>query len=130
MSMADEPTNPSSDGDDHEDLDDRIGDGQQHDIVVPDTAEALREIWSQPPDETLGKMIALVTGLMLNEQRAVAAIVDEIMEDPEDFTAHEMAVRFALVTAAICSDQGVSPEHYARVPVLSAMRLLVLLVVH
>ncbi|HEY3905858.1 MAG TPA: hypothetical protein VGM14_18255 [Streptosporangiaceae bacterium] len=39
-----QPSNPDNQSDD-DDRDGRIGDGQQHDsIVVPDTAEALREI--------------------------------------------------------------------------------------
>jgi hypothetical protein len=42
-------------------------------------------------------MIELVTALRLGENRAAAAIVDELMQDPEDYPAHEMCVKFTLI---------------------------------
>jgi hypothetical protein len=48
-----------------------------------------------------------VTALRLSEDQAAANIVSEIMEDPGDnFMAHEMCVKFALICGAICTDQG------------------------
>jgi hypothetical protein len=97
---ADDSQPAAPDSQPPEDPDDRAGDGQMHDSLVPDTAECLAQLWSQPPDDMLAGVIALTTALRIGEQRAAAQIIDELMQDPDDYSAHCMLIKACLVPSA------------------------------
>ena len=66
-----------------------------------------------PWDDQLATLTAVVTALRLDDKVTVAAIVDELMQDPEDFAPHEIAIKACLILASICDDFEVRTEHFA-----------------
>ncbi len=118
--MAAEQSNPSPDnGDDHEDLDEVVGDGQMHDawttLPAPERRDyVLSEIGAgrwlgllrQPVDSDLLDCIAAVRAIQADDYDALSLIL-------RNGNAGAMLITALKMLSEAAADQGISPDFLA-----------------